>query len=41
MQTIPRECLLPRTEQIVETPVPPLLKKENCVDIYASHTTGA
>ena len=33
VQTIPRECLLPRTEQIVETFVPPLLEEENCVDV--------
>ena len=28
-----RGCLLPRTEQIVETPVLPVLEEENCVDV--------
>ena len=32
VQTIPRECWLPRTEQIVETLVPHL-REENCVDV--------
>ena len=33
VQTTPRECLFPHTEQIVERFVPPLLEEENCVDV--------
>ena len=40
VQTIPRECWLPRTEQIVETLVPPLRGGE-LRGRSASHTTGA